>query len=114
MAIRFRKYENKKTGDLIQAVRLTAQNVDEVISHVKKNGGTILNETITFKNPDLKDGVYTAVKVAIVQRVWVGGRVRRATRKAFGGDFIVRNKREDGTYEFWRVRDAGVNDYAAV
>lgn len=112
MAIRFRKYKNKSTGDVIQAIRLSEKNVEEVVNYVAKNGGTIVNETKVFRSENLKDGEYTAVKVAIVQRNWVGGRIKRGVRKAFGGDFIVRNLREDGKYEFWRIRDAGVDGFA--
>lgn len=112
MAIRFRKYRNlKDQGTIIEAIKLTPNNVAEVVAYVNKNGGTILDESVLVKSPDLRDGEYLAVKVAIVQRNWVGGKVKKGVRKAFRGDLIARNKREDGTLEFWRIRDAGIEGY---
>lgn len=115
MAIRFKKYKNTKdAGSIVNAVKLTPNNVAEVVAYVTKNGGTIIDESVLVKSPDLRDGEYLAVKVALVQRVFVGGRTRKGVRKAFRGDLIVRNLREDGKYEFWRIRDAGIDGYKAV
>lgn len=107
MTIRFQKYKRTSRGDVVQAIRLTDKNVAEVVAYVNKNGGKATNETVEF------DGHF-AVKVGITQRVWESGRIRKRIRKAFRGDFIVRNLREDGTYEFWRIRDAGVNDFVGI
>lgn len=115
MSIRFKKYKNKNdAGTIIQAVKLTPNNVAEVVAYVTKNGGTALDESLLVKSPDLRDGEYLAVKVAIVQRNWVGGKIKKGVRKAFRGDLIVRNLREDGKYEFWRIRDAGIDGYSLV
>lgn len=116
MVIRFKKYQSG--SETITAVRLTDKNVAEVVAYVSKNGGTILDETQVFKDTKFQEGAYTAVKVSIVQRVRVGGRIRKSIRKAFRGDFIVRNELETPKgkqkYEFFRIRDAGVNDWVAV
>lgn len=116
MAIRFRKYQNKKTGEIITAIRLTPRNVDEVVAYVTKNVGTIVNETKTFRSERFVGGLYDAVKVALVQKnVGSDGRVKKGVRKAFRDDFIVRgdeikvgNKKG---YEFSRVRDAGIDGW---
>lgn len=114
--VRFRKYKNTADqGSVIQAVKLTPDNVASVVAYVAKHGGTIVDESMVVKSPDLRDGEYLAVKVALVQRnLSESGKVSKGVRKAFRGDFIVRNLREDGKYEFWRIRDAGVNNYVAV
>lgn len=112
MAIRFRKYKNlKDQGSIVEAIKLTPNNVAEVVAYVNKNGGTAIDESVLIKSEDLRDGEYLAVKVGIVQRNWVGGRIKRGVRKAFRGDLIARNKREDGTLEFFRIRDAGIDGY---
>lgn len=120
MAIRFRKYKNlKDRGTIINAIKLTPDNVAEVVAYVNKHKGTALDESILVESPDLRDGQYLAVKVAIVQRYWSAGRVRKGVRKAFRGDLIVRNELEGSTkakpkYEFWRIRDAGIEGYQPV
>ncbi|QCG77556.1 hypothetical protein SEA_DIZZYRUDY_60 [Microbacterium phage DizzyRudy] len=119
MAIRFKKYKNKQTGETIQAIRLTPRNVDEVVEYVRKNLGTILNETKTFRSERFQDGEYVAVKVALVQKnVGANGKVKRGTRKAFRDDFIVRGEEikigDKKGYEFSRVRDAGIDGYSLV
>ncbi len=119
MAIRFKKYRNKKTGEEITAIRLTPRNVDEVVAYVTKNLGTVVNETKTFKSDRFLGGSYDAVKVSLVQKnTGSDGRVRNGVRKAFRNDFIVRGaeiKRGNKKgYEFSRVRDAGIDGYDAV
>jgi hypothetical protein len=119
MAIRFRKYKNlKDRGTIVQAIKLTPNNVAEVVAYINKNGGTAIDESVLVKSPDLRDGEYLAVKLAIVQRNWVGGKIKKGVRKAFRGDLIVRNELETPVngrkYEFFRVRDAGIDGYALV
>lgn len=114
MAIRFRKYKNTKDqGTIIEAIKLTPNNVTEVVAYVTKHGGTIVDESVLVKSPDLRDGEYLAVKVALVQRNYSvkTGKTKKAVRKAFRGDLIARNRREDGTLEFWRIRDAGIGGH---
>lgn len=112
MAIRFKRYRNTKDqGTIVQAIRLTPGNVHEVVAYVNKNGGEATDETILIKSEDLRGGHYAAVKVAIKQRYYTAGKIKKGVRKAFRNDLIVRNKREDGTYEFWRIRDAGIDAY---
>ena len=119
MAIRFKKYKNKQTGEVITAIRLTPRNVDEVVAYVTKNLGTILNETKVFKSERFLGDSYDAVKVSLVQKnVDAKGKVRNGVRKAFRNDFIVRGepivRGKFKGYEFTRVRDAGIDGYVAV
>ena len=123
MGIRFRKYigTDKK---VVTAIKLTEKNVEEVVAYINKNKGTAIDETQTFYDPELKDGQYTAVKIAIVQKnVDAKGRVKKGVRKAFGGDLIVRNQvvntatnkvAYEVAYEFSRIRDAGIDGYSLV
>ena len=119
MGIRFRKYigTDKK---VVTAIKLTERNVEEVVAYINKNKGTAIDETQTFYDPNLKDGQYTAVKIAVVQKnVDAKGRVKKGVRKAFGGDLIVRNEvvntaTNKVAYEFSRIRDAGVDGYSLV
>ena len=118
MVIRFRKYTSPRTGE-VTAIKLTPDNVAEVVAYIAKNKGTALDESVLIKSPDLRDGEYLAVKVALVQKnTDAKGKVRKGVRKAFRGDFIVRTEVVDTKgkkgYEFSRVRDAGVNDFVAV
>ncbi|AWN03301.1 hypothetical protein PBI_CAMILLE_54 [Microbacterium phage Camille] len=121
MAIRFRKYKNKHNNAELMAIKLTPNNVAEVVAYINKNGGTALDESVLVKSPDLRDGEYLAVKVAVVQKnvYGVGGtKVKKGVRKAFRGDLIVRQEIElpNGKkgYEFSRVRDAGIDGYELV
>lgn len=116
MAIRFRKYRNTKDkGTIVNAVKLTANNVAEVVAYVNKNGGFARDESVVFVSDDLREGKYLSVKVAVKQRVFVGGKTRKDIRKAFRGDLIARNELETPVngqkYEFWRIRDAGIDGY---
>lgn len=120
MVVRFRKYTSPRTGE-VTAIKLTPDNVAEVVAYINKNGGTALDESVLFNSPDLRDEKYLAVKIAIVQKNTSSGvppKVTKGVRKAFRGDLIVREEIEkaDGKkgYEFSRVRDAGVNDFVAV
>ena len=118
MSLRFRKYAGPNKS-VVTAVRLTEKNVEEVVAYIAKNKGTAVDETRTFYSPDLKDGQYTAVKIALVQKnVDAKGKVKKGTRKAFGGDLIVRTEVELPTgktgYEFSRIRDAGIDGYSLV
>lgn len=119
MVVRFRKYKNKKTNGTITAIKLTPNNVAEVVAYINKNKGTALDESVLVRSTYLRDGEYLAVKVAVVQKnTDAKGKVRKGVRKAFLGDFIVRTEVVDAKgkkgYEFSRVRDAGVNDFVAV
>ncbi|HMT88104.1 MAG TPA: hypothetical protein PKC73_00590 [Dermatophilaceae bacterium] len=114
MVVRFRKYTSPRTGE-VTAIKLTPDNVAEVVAYITKNKGTALDESILIKSPV----EYLAVKVALVQKnTDAKGKVRKGVRKAFRGDFIVRTEVVDAKgkkgYEFSRVRDAGVNDFVAV
>lgn len=121
MAIRFRKYKSPRTGE-VTAIKLTPNNVAEVVAYINKNGGTAVDESVLIKSPDLRDGEYLAVKVAVSQLNLhsATGRLYRGVRKAFRGDFIVRELVDSSRdnpkphYQFSRVRDAGVNDFVAV
>lgn len=119
MSLRFRKYAGPNKS-VVTAVRLTEKNVEEVVAYINKNKGTAIDETQTFYDPNLKDGQYTAVKIAVVQKnvSEKTGKVSKGTRKAFGGDLIVRTEVELPTgktgYEFSRIRDAGVDGYSLV
>ncbi len=121
MAIRFRKYKGTKPAHVVTAIKLTPNNVAEVVAYINKNGGTALDESVLIKSPDLRDGEYLAVKVAVVQKNTSGGvptKVTKGVRKAFRGDLIVREEIEkaDGKkgYEFSRIRDAGIDGYSLV
>lgn len=111
MAIRFRKYVNK-VGDEVRAIRITEKNVEELVSFISKNGQTALDETKVFYSPDLKDGQYTAVKLALVQTNVSAktGKKSKGVRKAFGGDVIVRN--EDGSFS--RIKSYDFDGYKAA
>lgn len=121
MALRFRKYTSPRTGE-VTAIKLTPDNVAEVVAYIAKNKGTALDESVLIKAvPGLhdRDGDYLAVKLALVQKnTDKHGKVKNGVRKAFRGDFIVRTEVVDAKgkkgYEFSRVRDAGVNDFVAV
>lgn len=118
MALRFRKYTSPRVGE-VTAIKITPNNVAELVAYINKNGGTALDESVLVKSPDLRDGEYLAVKLAVVQKnTDAKGKTRNGTRKAFRGDFIVRTELEKPVgkqkYEFSRVRDAGVNDFVAV
>lgn len=122
MGIRFRKYVGPrapytKEAPVVTAVKLTERNVAEVVAYINKNNGTAIDESRTFYDDRLKDGVYTAVKVALVQKnTDAKGKVKKGVRKAFGGDLIVRTEVELPTgktgYEFSRIRDAGIDGYS--
>lgn len=124
MAIRFRKYKGprapyQKDAPVVTAIKLTPNNVAEVVAYINKNGGTALDESVLFNSPDLRDEKYLAVKVAVVQKnTGSNGKVKKGVRKAFRGDLIVREEIEkaDGKkgYEFSRIRDAGIDGYVAV
>ena len=124
MSIRFRKYAGPrapytKEAHVVSAIKLTERNVAEVVAYINKNKGTALDESKTFKSDQYKDGVYTAVKVSLVQKnVDIHGKVKKGVRKAFGGDLIVRTEVElpsgKSGYEFSRIRDAGIDGYSLV
>ena len=117
-AIRFRKYTGPQ-GQIVTAVRLNEKNSADVVAYINKNAGTAIDESRTFYNERLKDGQYTAVKIALVQKnVGSNGKVSKGVRKAFGGDLIVRTEVELPSgkkgYEFSRIRDEGVDGYSLV
>ncbi len=117
MAIRFRKYKNK-VGDVVSALRLTEKNVEELVSYITTNKGTAIDETRVFHSPDLKDGQYTAVKLALVQVNTTPSGTRRGVRKAYANDVIIRTEVELPSgkpgYAFSRVKSADFEEYAAV
>lgn len=120
MAIRFRKHRSKLSGRTIMAVRLSETNVADVVAYITKHNGTALNETQIFKGETWRDGEYHAVKLALVQKNLVGfeGKYKKAVRKAFRNDLIVRKEVElpNGKkgYEFERILDSGIADYVVV
>lgn len=120
MAIRFKKYKNK-VGDEVKALRITEKNVEELVAYIVNNGGKARDESKTYHSDALKDGQYTAVKLALRQLVLHSASKRhyRAVRKAFGGDIIIRHEVENPTpdgprYEFSRIKAKDFEEYGVV
>jgi len=103
MAIRFKKYKAKGTGnDGLFAIRITDANIDEIAEYIKKNGGSAFVTSGAEGKPR---------RLRIKQRNFGENWGKRDWRVAVVGDFVSRRDVEPefrpvlGKLEFSRVKE---------